>query len=221
MAHDTSPGGVTMRLDLSPAGHPSMVQGDGPGSKTARDAMGGMYLAHGAIIDLGKTVKDKTQIGQAAIPHCEAAISKAGAAQELLTSQIVTLVKEIDGAIKGQPTPAAAEIRAYWAKQKTPIGELGMLFHNAAENRDTVAAILQAPGYLSRLSDDNLLMLRDQAAKSLCPEKHAMLAETRVALGVLDRAVESFTAKTTAMLNRWASKDAKIIREVLDRKKAS
>ena len=86
MAHDTSPGGVTMRLDLSPAGHPSMVQGDGPGSKTARDAMGGMYLAHGAIIDLGKTVKDKTQIGQAAIPHCEAAISKAGAAQELLTS---------------------------------------------------------------------------------------------------------------------------------------
>ena len=86
-------------------GHPSMVQGDGPGSKTARDAMGGMYLAHGAIIDLGKTVKDKTQIGQAAIPHCEAAISKAGAAQELLTSQIVTLVKEIDGAVKGTPTP--------------------------------------------------------------------------------------------------------------------
>ncbi len=212
---------IPLRIDLPPTSHPSMIRGSGPGATAAKAAMGGMYEAHGQIIDLGKSVKDKSQIPGAALPHMERAVSKAGAAQELLTGQIVTLAKELATEIKGQPTAAAAEIRAFWARKKTPLGALGMLFHNAAENRDTVAAILQAPGYLSRLSDDNLLMLRDQAAKSLCPEKHAMLAETRVALGVLDRAVESFTAKTTAMLNRWASKDAKIIREVLDRKKAS
>lgn len=218
MAVDTNPGGVALRLDITPSEHPSMIQGDGPGAHTAKAAMGGMYLAHGAIIDLGKAVKDKTQIGQAAIPHCEAAISKAGAAQEMLTAQIVTLGKEIATAIKGNPTPAASEIRAYWAKQKTPIGKLGMMFHDASKHPDTVAAILGGPAYLSGLTPDNMAMLRDQAAKALVAEKHAMIAETRTALGILDKAVESFTEKTTAMLNKWQSKDAAIIQDTLNRK---
>ena len=212
---------IPIRLDLSPTSHPSMIRGDGPGSHTARQAMGKMYLAHGQLLDLGKTIADKTQIGGAGIPHCEKAVSAAGEAQELLTSQIVTLAGEIATEIKGNPTPAAAEIRAYWnGKGSKRILELGQIF-TEGKDRDTMAAILSGPAYLSRLTPDNMLMLRDQAAQSLCPEKRELLAETRTALGILDKAVETFTSKTTALLNRWASKDAKIIREVLDRKKAS
>ncbi len=221
MAHGTSPGGVPIRLDITPSEHPSIIQGSGPGATAAKAAMGKMYESHGALIDLGKSVKDKTQIPGAATGPMEKAVSTAGEAQELLTSQIVTLAGEIATEIKGNPTPAAAEIRAYWnGKGSKRILELGQIF-TEGKDRDTMAAILSGPAYLSGLTPDNMLMLRDQAAQSLCPEKRELLAETRTALGILDKAVETFTSKTTALLNRWASKDAKIIREVLDRKKAS
>ncbi len=209
---------IPLRIDLPPTSHPSMIRGSGPGATAAKAAMGGMYEAHGQIIDLGKSVKDKSQIPGAALPHMERAVSKAGAAQELLTGQIVTLAKELATEIKGQPTAAAAEIRAFWARKKTPLGALGMMFHDAANNRETVSAILGGPAYLCNLSDDNIRMLRDQAEQSLCPEKRDLLAETRTALGILDKAVESFTSKTTALLNRWQSRDAAIIADTLNRK---
>lgn len=219
MSYDNSPGGVPLRIDLSPMSHPSMVIGEGPGASTARSGMAALYTAHGQILDLGTTIKDKTAIPQAAIPHAEKAVSKAGAAQEVLTAQIVHLAAEIATTIKGQPTAAAAEIRSFWAKQKSTT-KLALMFHRAAENPDTVAAILGGPAYLSGLKDDTFLMLKDQAAQSLAPEQHAMIAETRAALGILDKAVESFTEKTTALLSKWQSKDAEIIEKTLNPKEA-
>ena len=91
------------------------------------------------------------------------------------------------------------------------------MFRDLAKHADTVSAILAGPAYLSGLSEDNILILRDQAAQALAPEKHATLAETCLALQTLDHAVESFTEKTTAMLNKWQSKDAAIIQDTLNR----
>ena len=61
-------------------------------------------------------------------------------------------------------------------------------------------------------------MLRDQAAKALVPDKRALIAETRLALTILDKAAESFAEKTTKMLRKWQSKDATIIQDTLNRK---
>lgn len=218
MAHPTDPGGVELRLDVSPSGHPSMVVGDGSGAKSAREAMGEMYLAHGALLDLGKTVEDKSQIAPHAVPVMERAVARTATAQDAMTAQIVALDQDLDQVVRGRVTAAATEIRAHWANQKTPLNDLGKIFINPAKNADTVAAIVAGPSYLSGLSDDNLAMLKDKAAQVLAPEKHALIAETRLALSILDKAATAFADNTTAMLRKWQSKDATIIQDTLNRK---
>lgn len=89
-------------------------------------------------------------------------------------------------------SPMAAEIRAH-AKQAGET-ETMTLVRRAAErgDLDTVGAVLNAPAYLSGITEDTQGALRTAAAKQLAPDDWAQYQALQQARTTLERAIQAF-----------------------------
>ena len=55
---------IPIHTGVKPGQHPGSIKGDSPGAKTARHAMGLLYVAEGKIRDLHSIVKGRALLHQ-------------------------------------------------------------------------------------------------------------------------------------------------------------
>lgn len=112
-------------------------------------------------------------------------------------------------------SPQAAEIRAHWRGQKSPLLELSKIFQTGEIL--TISAVLSAPAYLSGLGEKHQGELRKLAATILVPDKVNAREETDAAIQHVERATDNFAKTMAANLNEWRDRDAELIEETLKR----
>ena len=139
---------------------------------------------------------------------------QAGQVMGTLWAQVEHLDKEIAQTLKPPVEPAlAAQIRAHWAGNREALPGV----KKAIDEGDvaTMSAVLNAPAYLSGLSDKNQAVLRQVAARRLAPEKVRQRSEATDALERVEAATNHFMTTIADRLREWRDEDAKIIQEVL------
>ncbi len=206
--------GIVVRLDIPPDHHPAVIRGDGPGATLGRDALTGIYDAYGKINDTASKVADKGRLASAAQPFAERAVQRAGRAITTLRSQVEHLDDEIGKALRPPVEPGlAAQIRSHWARHDKALSRLRRVIEDG--DAATASAVLNAPAYLSGLSDKDQAILRQMAAQRFAPDKVARRDETTDALARVERATDHFMQTIAGQLREWRDDDAKIIQEAL------
>ena len=206
--------GVVIRLDIPPSSHPGTIVGATPGATLGRSALEGIYVAYGKINDLAGQVRSKELLAVSAQPFAERAIRSAGSTLNKLAAQRDHMDGEIAKDITAEKnSPQAAEVRAHWRGQKSPILKLSEIFQT--DEILTISAVLSAPAYLSGLSEKHQGELRKLAATILVPEKVNARKETDAAIQHVERATDNFAKTMAANLNEWRDRDAELIEETL------
>ncbi len=206
---------VVVRLDIPPDHHPAVIKGESPGAGLGRGALTSLYDAYGRINDTAGKVQDKARLASAAQPFAERAVQQAGRAIKTMQQQVAHLDREIATALRPAVEPSlAAQIRAHWAGTGAKALP-GLRKAIEAGDAATVGAVLNAPAYLSGLSEENQGLLRAMAAEKFAPEKVAQRAETADALARVERATTHFMETMAGRLREWRDDDSKIIEEAL------
>ena len=206
--------GVVIRLDIPPDHHPGTLRGDGPGAVLGREALTGIYEAYGKINDTAGRVTDKARLASAAQPFAERAVQRAGRAVTTLTAQVEHLDGEIATALRPPVEPGlAAQIRGHWAGGGKAL--TGLRRAIADGDATTASAVLNAPAYLSGLTDKEQGVLRTIAAERFAPMQVARRAETFAALERVERATNHFMETIAGNLREWKDAESKIIEENL------
>ena len=141
-------------------------------------------------------------------------MQQAGRAVTTLQSQIKHLDGEIAQALRPPVEPnLAGQIRAHWSGS----GKALTGVRRAIQDGDTatMSAVLDAPAYLSGLSDKDQAALRLIAAQKLAPDKVQQRSEAADALERVERATNHFMQTIAGRLREWRDDDAKIIQEAL------
>jgi hypothetical protein len=204
-----------IRLNVPLDNNPAVIRGvhlekQASLHEALRNAMQHLYDTWGAIGDLAEKVQDKTLLAQRAQPVCERAIRAA----ESAVAHARQRATDLDKAIRGQLVPtradaAAVEIRTYLRQQKEPLAAANGLV--SAGDRRSVAAVLDAPPFLSGLTADGQRAIELRARGAFVPDDQGLLEDLNANVPKLERALASFTERMAANLREWASADHKLI----------
>ncbi len=203
-----------VRIDIPLDHHPLAIKGDTPGAVNGRAALKTIYDAYGRINDTAEVVNDKGKLAQAAQPFAERAIAQAGRTAEGLASQISQLDTQMQQKLTHQPnSQQALEVRAYWARQDDVFGPASVKVR--AGDLVTISALLNAPAYLSGLTDEQQVILRNQALNTVAPELVQRRTEATRSLELVEVALNHFTKITSAKIVEWRDEDSKLLAERL------
>lgn len=206
--------GIVIRLDIPPDHHPAVVKGDGPGATLGRTALTGIYEAYGKINDTAAKVADKGRLASAAQPFAERAVQQAGRAVTTLRKQVEHLDSEIATALKPPVEPnLAGQIRGHWAQSGKALTGVKAAIDDG--DAATMSAVLNAPAYLSGLTDKNQAVLRLVAAQQFAPDMVAQRGEAADALERVERVTDHFMVTIADKLRDWRDEDGKVIEEAL------
>ncbi len=211
---------IPVRVSLPLGMHPSMCQAKGPEADSARHAMAGLYSAAGKMQDMEKTSVDRDALGRAAKPYATKAVAQAGACVERLQEQLTNVKAEIAREIISKPYASqtiGAEVRAHYKAENHRLARLNSVII-AAGNGDEQAhrimsEVLQAPPFLSGLSDKDHLMLRGVTASRVCPAMIDRRNNIEASLRTLSDATDDFSKLATKQINSWVSRDTDLLAE--------
>ena len=206
--------GVVVRLDVPPSSHPAVIKGDTPGAKLGRSALTSLYDAYGKINDTAARVSDKSKLAVAAQPFAERAIHAAEQVTIKLTAQIAHHDASIAKALAVPVEPnLAGQIRSHFAANGKALQQVHKLI--AEGDAVTMAAVLNAPSYLSGLDDKQQGVLRLEAAKRFAPDAVQAREESAAALGRVETAGAVFVSSVGDKLREWSNVESDIIKDGL------
>lgn len=220
-----------VRADISPSDHPEMLSKydslklEGTIGAKARGQleqwMRRVYEASGLLADAEESVlrrapkaadgKPAPEPGQrrALVAAAEKAFEGASRAVDhhRLTVQAfeADLEATLSRAVTMTSNPMGAEIRAHFAR----LGDeerLAAITDNLT-HKPTVAAVLDAPPYLSGLTAELQHTVREHAHRTLAPRESVMLEEIRSARAEAERAAMSYAARHAELMARYSDTD--------------
>ena len=154
-------------------------------------------------------ITNGTPLAQKALQAADKAISSLG---ETVTRLDTTINQKVTAAKNPTRGP---ELRAWAARQESPLQKLGGLFQKATENATLVAEVLGAEHYLSGISAENQAHLRTLAANVLAPDEVEARSGTSKALDQLTAASKAFTGSMAEIFNGLTSADAAAISSIV------
>ena len=208
-------------LSLPPDSHPDCIRGtyinrDEGLLGLAKGAMQSMYEVYDKVNTLGMSVRDKSKLAREALPHIERVASKVGRSIEQLRARRVQLDKELHDKIVGDGRDhMGGEIRTFL--RTLPRGDAVVKVADAARvgDRQTVAAALSGPTYLSGMTPEQREVLRGLARNALEPDSTGLLADVDTNLARVEQAHEVFMTKTASHIREWQSQDDALISKAL------
>ncbi len=199
---------------LPPDVHPQVVRNPSPLLEPARKALMTVWDTWAKLTETEQAVADKKRFAPVAQQAVERALSAADKALSALAESRTAVGKKIGSAVCPQaPDPLAAEIRAHFKGQPKGAELFGTLGrHIAKEDRRTLAAVFNAPAYLSGLTDEQHAALIDIARKHWCPDDVKALEDIDDATGRVRRAVDFVTNSLAPFVKEWTrDADAKAL----------
>jgi hypothetical protein len=215
---------IPIVLTLPPSSHPEAIRGefldkDPQLVELARAPMKLAYETVGTIEPLAREVRDTNKLAQHAQPRFEQVVKRYAHTIDQLARRRESVAKEIDQRVVGTGVdPIHAEVRAHLKAQPDGGLTLAMKAARLGERR-TVQAVLQAPAYLSGMSEDEHARFRAVAAETLEPELTGLARDLDANLARVQKASEAFTEHAVKLLNRWRSHDDDIISARLGKRK--
>lgn len=191
--------------------HPDTIKGISPAVATTQRALTPAYDYLGKILDAEKIIRNKLDLAK----HARPMFDKIGRSLEegirFLDLQKSTAEKTLNEKLTAaKNAPQAAEIRAHFKNSKSPLTELTNLIRSG--DRQTAAAVLGAPPYLSGLTDEHAQLLRTMAEETLEPELMAHRNEAEAGISKLMRATQYVSETREKKMKAWTkdSDDAAI-----------
>jgi hypothetical protein len=205
---------MTIDTSIPLDNHPDALTGDalGPHLEVAKDALRNIYDTWATINRLEKEVKDK----RALAVEVDNVLTRVGRTTDTRIAELQKAEELNDAALhsvlesKGSD-PAAAEIRAHFARQKHPAAELTKAI--LANDSRTTRAVLAAPAYLSGLTGKEDATIRDIALQIFAPDNHAKREQLDRAIARIERAGTEFLKINMKRVHRWGTtKDKKLLK---------
>ena len=204
--------------DLPLDAHPGAVKGESPLLNPARKASETLWATWNKLRDAERNVSDKHKLAPLAQKAVERALSSTDKALSALQKNRDTVDAKINQTVLLKtPDALGFEIRAHFKSAKSPFTEVATLVRKG--DHRSVAAILNAPAYLSGLTNEQHSTLLELAQKQFCPEETRTLADIDRAAGRLQLTAAHITETLAPRIKEWTGTDDKALEDLQNHEK--